>query len=68
MSAPKTYHFPPQLTQAVVSYLATKPWAEVNGMLVALQQEINQQEEAAKQQEQPPLSAIGDQPASPTVQ
>jgi hypothetical protein len=35
----KTYSIPADLLQAVANYLMGRPWAEVNQMIVRLQQE-----------------------------
>lgn len=66
MSSPKSYQFPVDLTQALVSYLATKPWNEVNGLIAGMSQHIQAQEQEAK--DAPPTSLPTLDSQSATVQ
>lgn len=51
------------LVNGILSYLATKPWSEVNGLINAIGKEANAQAAPA-----PPAPGVSDQaqPASPT--
>lgn len=40
----KTYSFPADLTQAIVSTLAARPWSEVHGLMQAIQSEVAKQD------------------------
>lgn len=44
MTEQKNYPISAPVLQAIVDYLQTKPWGEVNALLVAIQQAVRQPE------------------------